>query len=72
MSKRLCLFCGQPNSSTRSAYCSDECRKKAWHRRTECAANNEGLECSTGDCNRCGWNPEVAQERMEALGVTVE
>lgn len=26
-----------------------------------------GVGCSVRQCNKCGWNPEVAQARMEAI-----
>lgn len=27
--------------------------------------NNDGLRCDVKNCKRCGWNPIVAQKRME-------
>jgi len=31
---------------------------------------NIGVDCSTGGiCVRCGWNPKVAQKRINALRV---
>jgi hypothetical protein len=31
---------------------------------------NDGCRCSTQDCDRCGWNPVVAQARlMKFLGI---
>ena len=30
--------------------------------------NNEGVYCAhTADCETCGWNPDVAQERTERI-----
>lgn len=33
---------------------------------------NEALQCSTRqrNCDCCGWNPKVAQERLEKMGVS--
>ena len=29
--------------------------------------HNEGVACTTAKCERCGWDPTVAQKRLEAL-----
>ncbi len=26
----------------------------------------ENVSCSTRECNKCGWNPKVAEQRKEA------
>lgn len=38
------------------------------HKPTTQCPNNEGVYCAhTADCATCGWNPEVAEERAEAI-----
>ena len=32
----------------------------------DCPYNN-ALECSVKNCTRCGWNPEVAQRRLDKI-----
>lgn len=33
---------------------------------------NQGVWCSSPDCSRCGWNPEVEERRKTKLLGTVE
>ena len=33
----------------------------------EYAVFNEGVNCEKQECSNCGWNPDVAQRRKEAL-----
>ena len=33
----------------------------------ECIFQPESIECHRMDCNDCGWNPEVAKERLAAI-----
>ena len=42
-------------------------KKKKSHKRKQCPYN-EGCYCHQKDCNRCGWNPKVAQARREKMG----
>lgn len=28
-------------------------------------AGNEGIACDKGNCQKCGWNPKVAKERLD-------
>lgn len=28
---------------------------------------NHGIICSTRECGRCGWNPDVAEKRLKAI-----
>ena len=28
---------------------------------------NDGVDCETHNCERCGWNPAVEKERKEAI-----
>lgn len=32
-----------------------------------CVFNPDGVHCVMKDCAKCGWNPEVAKARLEAL-----
>lgn len=27
----------------------------------------EGVQCEKKNCHKCGWNPEVAKARLEAI-----
>lgn len=38
---------------------------------TDCK-HNQAVVCETGDCGRCGWNPEVAARRKARITGTVE
>lgn len=68
----ICVYCGQTdidNSPTQSRrFCSDHCRN-AFHytRRTKPVETvclyNDGVECATHNCTRCGFNPEVEEKR---------
>ena len=31
---------------------------------------NEGCECDTQECDKCGWNPEVAERRLKERRLT--
>lgn len=58
-------------------YCSKKCRGKALARKyeqereanavSECVFQPETIMCSKRECDRCGWNPEVAKARLDAL-----
>ena len=64
-----------------SRFCSKSCamkyrqsRKQLQHRGQkgmlwgkECVFNPEAVHCGIKDCARCGWNPEVAKARLEAI-----
>lgn len=34
---------------------------------TQCPHNEEVLCQHTADCEKCGWNPDVAERRLEAI-----
>lgn len=34
--------------------------------------HNQAVSCDGGECDRCGWNPEVASRRMARITGTVE
>ena len=75
-----CVVCGKrgmDKSSTQNRkFCSQECsdfyhrRKKGiglkGDERVHCKFN-DGVVCHTHKCRGCGWNPVVAQKRMEAV-----
>lgn len=71
-----CLWCGAICTTNRGnqKYCSTHCsqlyRDKLRHPPVafvQCKFNH-AVECSHGDCDRCGWNPEVEKKRKERLG----
>lgn len=33
----------------------------------KCDFNPVGVQCERKECSKCGWNPEVAQARLEAI-----
>lgn len=36
-------------------------------KRKPCPNNPQGVWCDKKTCSRCGWNPEVAEARLEAI-----
>ena len=71
--ERSCVVCGSLFTALRSdsKYCCRKCANKARSFKEvihyECPYNKE-LDCTSQKCNKCGWNPEVAKARMEAMG----
>lgn len=68
-----CLTCGAEftSPSIDAKYCSYRCSaRRNWiegrpqntEEQFECP-NNSGVICSKKECNRCGWNPDVATAR---------
>lgn len=78
MKEFTCLFCGAKgidNSRTGTRkFCNENCAAAHWRaeqgigddQRERCLFN-EGVVCDQHRCSNCGWNPAVAQKRMEAL-----
>lgn len=64
-----------------SRFCSKSCAVKYRHEHKqpknmrpkgilwdkECVFNPDAVHCVIKDCERCGWNPEVAKARSEAI-----
>ena len=75
-----CAYCGtlkrvyRPHDASR--FCSKSCaaRWRAEHKRRvkafeiyECVYQPESIICDGCDCSKCGWNPDVAKARLEAI-----
>ena len=79
-----CAMCGKKitDRSTNHAklYCSAACNHLAYRIRNGMVAkaptfsciHNQYVECQIHNCGTCGWNPEVAQKRIEAFMREVE
>ena len=76
MREFTCIVCGakdidRSHSQTR-VFCSLECKNAHWRMthaqpiEYEHCVFNEGVACDNPKCGRCGWNPTVAQKRLEA------
>ncbi len=71
--KHTCIHCGiEFWSRLKDAkYCSRRCaaqtnnQKRAEARRTFQCPHNPGVECNHKTCGSCGWNPNVAQRRLD-------
>ena len=69
-----CATCGKEVEGRihNAKYCSKRCanlRANARKSRTntfQCPHNHE-VTCTVQKCRACGWNPDVAQRRMEKL-----
>lgn len=74
---KRCPACGKkiPDGS-KATYCSKKCVMAVFYQRHNprkvladeclCYYNSEVL-CSNRECENCGWNPIVEQQRKEAL-----
>lgn len=73
----VCPICGKEFHKRRSnqKYCGRGCtmvavnrRKTAKHRAKakDCPYNN-AVTCADSKCSTCGWNPDVAKQRMARL-----
>lgn len=73
-----CANCGEKfEARSKSAkYCSHSCANHAYHlrrgkkkRKTEYGGcpHNVNVKCRVHMCDSCGWNPEVAQRRLDNL-----
>lgn len=71
-----CPVCGKTRQASCKSrvktYCSVKCRAIAqmeptyWNRGA-CVYNPAGVACGYKDCTSCGWNPAVAEARLEAF-----
>ena len=71
-----CGWCGKLFQPIRPShlFCSKDCyaaaaytvNKKPIPVELSCSYN-EQLICSMHTCSKCGWNPEVAQARLDAI-----
>lgn len=81
MAIKVCEWCGKPfDGRTSKRFCSLSCSSKYsnsirwpndWPKKSEKALYdcpyNEGCACERMKCNKCGWNPEVAEARTKAM-----
>ena len=71
MKKHVCLNCGKKIPTDRK-YCSIKCNK-TYHRREiyrqthGSCLYNEDVICHQRACSKCGWNPQVQQERIDKI-----
>lgn len=72
-----CLYCGKSGETSwvNKRYCDSVCRARYRENVRQPHAvyipcqYNAGVDCSGGNCFKCGWNPEVEQKRREKMGV---
>lgn len=66
-----CLICGKKGidySGGSKKYCSIGCGNRARrHTSGTPCKYNEGVECAIPNCDACGWNPAVSQDRLDKL-----
>lgn len=75
-----CEYCGKlrrvASRHDASRFCSRSCAKKwEWEQKGaaivegffECVYQPESIMCDRKICSKCGWNPEVAKARLEAI-----
>ena len=72
-----CDVCGTVFSTNRDdkIRCSRRCaniaanraKRKRMKTNTDSCPHNEHLVCEVHNCSQCGWNPEVAQARLERI-----
>ena len=72
-----CIVCGAKGIDRSSTggrkFCSKECSNQYWHQKNGVGKKspgcifNEGVACEVHKCYNCGWHPNVARRRMEAL-----
>ncbi len=72
MNEFICVVCGKKGEARHGdkMYCSNRCNAIAFRRRhsndtEQLCRFNEGVTCNGGDCSSCGWNPEIADQRMD-------
>lgn len=72
---KACEYCGKQFETNYSCtrFCGYPCLQQAKKHRikeargaSQCPHNNY-LICLDKKCDTCGWNPEVAQQRMEKI-----
>ncbi len=66
-----CIVCGKKGidySGGSKKYCSSRCKSRAGgHQRSDPCKYNEGVNCTIPNCDICGWNPTVSQDRLGRL-----
>ena len=78
MKEFTCVVCGKKGIDKSSGrgrkFCSNKCACRYWnlarnggYKGDEACVYNEGVSCIIHKCKKCGWNPDVAKKRMEAL-----
>lgn len=77
MNELSCVVCGKKfwvkdGNPYKQVYCSEECRVKftknrirKWRQARKVRCPYGEYQCEVAKCNACGWNPEVAQRRLE-------
>lgn len=80
MFEYTCPVCGKVKRVTYASdvrtYCSNLCSAMARHGKRhevegECIFQPESVTCYSKTCGKCGWNPAVAQARLDAfMGIT--
>ena len=83
-----CFLCGKKGIDRtcrqNRMFCSANCRNKYYYRmntskdimlykkkKNSCVHNDE-VHCVEHNCDKCGWNPAVAQKRLESFSTEVE
>lgn len=72
---KSCENCGKQFESTsfHARYCSCHCSNKARAgrrrelKKEQMCPHNNYVTCNNHECGSCGWNPEVAQKRMDKV-----
>ena len=79
MREFTCIVCGEKGVDKSPGqdrkFCSLNCSAIHWRKARGIGLNderppclyNEGVVCTNPKCSSCGWNPEVAKKRMEAV-----
>lgn len=65
-----CVRCGKKGidgSGGSRLYCSEKCRRADKYQKEIPCRFNEGVWCADKACEKCGWNPAVAKERLEKI-----
>lgn len=82
MPVQICVYCGSPFPGRATAkYCNRDCYYKSCKEETAAKDNqpavevyinacrfNDGVVCLDQEhCNKCGWNPWIAQQRLARI-----
>lgn len=81
MYEYTCPVCGKVTEVKKKnqvrTYCSRRCVSMSREARRKdvglevempCIFQPESIMCGKRECDKCGWNPKVAQERLERIG----
>ena len=71
MKKHVCQNCGKEIPVDRK-YCSSKCnkaykRRESYKQSHELCLYNDSVECGQKRCSKCGWNPDVMQNRIDRI-----